>query len=171
MTIKTAQFVRKPFYVDGVQVTTENIQEVAEWCRGNIVTLADSSVNRGNQFIDVRVQRPLNPRQHQAYPGDWILSFNGQFKVYTPKAFEKSFDPVVAGHLHGKIDVEEAQEELKNVYGNSEEPRVDNVFEDQPDSPLEELLTVDEVAEETGLSTDEVVDQPKPGVTPILKFE
>jgi hypothetical protein len=44
-------------------------------------------------YISVRVAYPINPRQTQAYLGDWVLKSGKSFKVYTNSAFEKSFIP------------------------------------------------------------------------------
>lgn len=84
--MKTAKFIRKPFEVDAVQVTTENINDVAKWCQGEVRTDSD-----GKEFIKVRVMRVIDERQTQAYVGDWVLYAGTGYKVYTPKAFQKSF--------------------------------------------------------------------------------
>lgn len=85
--IQTDKYVRKPFEVEAVEVTEENIEDVAEWCQGTLM-----SDNR--PFIKVRVARALNERQTKAYPGDWVLYAGTGFKVYTPKAFHKTFEPL-----------------------------------------------------------------------------
>lgn len=85
--INPSKFLRKPFYVDAVRVTEENIEEVAEWCEGEV-----RSAEKG-RYIKVRVRRPLNVRQTCAHIGDWVLSAGSGFKVYTPKGFKESFDP------------------------------------------------------------------------------
>lgn len=87
MTVETTKYVRKPFEVEAVQVTEENIEEVKDWCQG---TLLVEDNNR--KFIKVRVARALNERQTKAYPGDWVLYAGTGFKVYTTKAFQKTFD-------------------------------------------------------------------------------
>lgn len=90
MTIQTQKFARKPFYVDAIQVTEENMQQVAQWCDGTI-----QGTDAGENFIKVKVNRPLNERQTQAFVNDWILFMSGGgFKIYTPKAFNHSFELV-----------------------------------------------------------------------------
>ena len=81
------KYLRKPFEVDGVQVTDENIYEVAKWCNGDVMTEGKT------KYIKVRVEHVLNERQTKAFAGDWVLSAVTGYKVYTEKAFEKSFDP------------------------------------------------------------------------------
>lgn len=91
--MKTEKFARKPFYVDVVQVTEENMAEVAEWCMGDVCTTEkpDGTVEH---YIRVRVARPLTDRQTKAYPGDRVLYAGKGFKVYTPRAFTANFEKV-----------------------------------------------------------------------------
>jgi len=98
--MKTVKYARKPIYVDVVQVTAESMEEVAEWCKGLIQTNAD-----GEYFVKVKVHRPRSNRQTEAFVGDYILYSNTGFKVYTPKAFKKSFEKV---HKLTKAQADEA---------------------------------------------------------------
>lgn len=86
--IQASKFVRKPFFVDAVLVTAENIRDVAEWCNGE-VRIDDNS----RAFIKVRVVRPLNERQTMAFVGDWVLYAGTGYKVYSSKAFVQVFEP------------------------------------------------------------------------------
>ena len=90
MTIETTKYARKPFYVDAVQVTAENMEEVAKWCQGSVQLNDKDSKN----FIKVRVHRPLTEKQTEAYVGDWVLYAGTGYKVYTDKAFHNSFEKV-----------------------------------------------------------------------------
>lgn len=94
--MKTHKFARKPFYVDAVRVSEENIEEVAAWCQGEILTevVEGDPQTKGQKYIKVRVHRPLTDRQTKAFVGDWVLYAGTGFKVYTPKAFDKSFEKV-----------------------------------------------------------------------------
>jgi hypothetical protein len=99
MTIETQKFARKPFFVDAVQVTEENMEEVAKWCQGDILTdpkalTAPETSGEENPYVKVRVHRPLSDKQTKAFVGDWVLYAGTGFKVYTDKAFEKSFEEV-----------------------------------------------------------------------------
>lgn len=87
--MKTHKFARKPFYVDAVRVSEANIAEVAEWAEGSVEKTED-----GQAHVKVKVHRPLTERQTQAFIGDWVLFAGTGFKVYTPKAFDKSFEKV-----------------------------------------------------------------------------
>lgn len=100
MSIKTEGYSRKPFHVDAIQVTAENMEEVAAWCGGKIRTsnrvIRDDNnkvVDRKEvSFIKVNVHRSLNERQTKGYVGDWILLSDGGVKVYTERAFERAFE-------------------------------------------------------------------------------
>lgn len=93
MSITTNTYVRKPIYVDAVQVTEENFDTIAGWCGGEIKETM-SLRNRPVRFIHVPVTRPQTERQEQARVGDWILTSERGYKVYTPKAFTVAFDKV-----------------------------------------------------------------------------
>lgn len=87
----TKKYERKPFYIDAVQVTDENIQEVAEWCHGLLHHIDGDDPK--SLFIKVDVKNPLSSRQTQAFAGDWVLSSKSGFKVYTDRAFKANFIP------------------------------------------------------------------------------
>jgi hypothetical protein len=97
--IETSKYVRKPFYVDAVQVSAENMNDVAAWCSGDIQA-SDKS-----KFIKVDVAKPISERQTMAFAGDWILSAGPGFKVYTNRAFQNSFEAVNDGMvLHASAE-------------------------------------------------------------------
>lgn len=86
------KYARKPFYVDVVEVSENNMEMVANWCEGTIKT--EGRGENARRYIKVSVQSPMNERQTKAFAGDFLLHSSSGFKVYTPKAFEKSFDKV-----------------------------------------------------------------------------
>ena len=96
----TTKYVRKPLFVDAVQVTEQNFADIARWCFGEIGNIDESPVDRSadvqptKQYIHVRVHNPKNPRQTKAFVGDWILYTERGYKVYTTKAFQANFDLV-----------------------------------------------------------------------------
>ncbi len=105
MTLKIEHYTRKPFPVEAVQVTEENLNEVAEWCGGDIHASTKTLRNDAGEetskiklpFIKVDVHRPLNDRQTKAFVGDWVLKSESGFKVYTLKAFDNSFQKKFVG--------------------------------------------------------------------------
>jgi hypothetical protein len=84
---ETSRYARKPFYIDAIQVTKDNLKEVAEWCNGDIRIDSEN-----NKYIRVRVYLPKNEQQTKAYVGHWVLFAGTGYKVYTPKAFASSFE-------------------------------------------------------------------------------
>lgn len=124
MPLQIADYVRKPFAVQAVEVTAENIHEVAKWCGGKVKesNLTKTGGREGHQeYIKVPVNKPLNDRQTRAYYGDWVLlPKEGQgvdgFKVYTPKAFAGSFEKQVqdmletVGRMEARAQAEEREE-------------------------------------------------------------
>ena len=102
--LKTERYVRDPFYVDAVQITSANMEDVAKWCNGDVRSSAkgdpdiETTLDPTNdktrvpeKYIKVRVVRPANDRQTMAFVGDWILYAGTGYKVYTDRAFQKSF--------------------------------------------------------------------------------
>lgn len=97
MAITTEKYVRKPLYVDAVRITPENFEEICVWCQGtveqeNLENPATTYKVNARRFIRVRVHNPKNPRQSQAFVGDWLLYTERGYKVYTNKAFHSAFD-------------------------------------------------------------------------------
>ena len=94
LMIEANKYQRVPFSVLAIQVTGENLSDIAEWCDGQVK--ATGKVEKGIQtpFVKVQVKRPLNVRQTQAFVGDWVLWNGTGFKVYTDSAFKKCFEEV-----------------------------------------------------------------------------
>lgn len=83
--------IRKSFPVKVIKVTPENMEEVAEWCGGQIRYVTQKGTKNKVPFIQVKVQGTATPRQKTAFAGDRVLNMGNGFKVYTPKAFENNF--------------------------------------------------------------------------------
>lgn len=84
--IETHRYSRKPFDVDAVQVTPENMDLVASWTGGSV-----KSDDGGIKYINIDVHRAATDRQMMAYENDWVLFAGQGFKIYTNTAFKKSF--------------------------------------------------------------------------------
>lgn len=83
MEIKKAR--RKSFDVDYVEVTEDNIREVATWCLGKV------GGSGRDRFIRLNDKNAINVRQNKAFIGDFVLESETGFKSYSRKAFHKSF--------------------------------------------------------------------------------
>lgn len=90
--ITTTLYIRKPLYVDAVQITGANFDEIATWCQGEVLQDEVPGKGTGKKYIKVRVHNPKNPRQTKAFVGDWLLYTERGYKIYTNKAFHASFD-------------------------------------------------------------------------------
>ena len=109
MTVKIEKFVRKPFFIDAVQVTADNVEAVATWCQGEVRKFKDSKGKVTDEYVKVRVHRPLNERQTKAYVGDWVLYAGSGFKVYTVKAFNSSFEMCGIDEKQKLVELSEGQ--------------------------------------------------------------
>lgn len=110
-------YARRPFTVQAVRVTENNIGTVASWCGGEVHSSRFAKDGRvsNKSFIKVLVQRPMNEKQTQAFVGDWVLRHSdGSWKVYIDKAFQAIFALVPT-----VVDIEVTENELKDpsVYG------------------------------------------------------
>lgn len=88
MTLKIKQASRKTFDVDFVEVTAENMEEVADWCGGKMT----NSQNDGGPYIKITDKMAVNSRQTKAFAGDLILKSPNGFKIYSKTSFRRSFD-------------------------------------------------------------------------------
>lgn len=95
VAIATQKYVRKPFLADAIQVTAENMEELAQWCGGSIQTEKRGHGKPDARYIKVDVKSPLNDRQTKAYGDDWLVFSKGGFKVYTNRAFHACFEDYV----------------------------------------------------------------------------
>jgi len=102
-------YVRKPFNVDAKRVTSANLEELAELCGGTI------QHDTKGKCIEVPVKKVLDRSQRLAHPGDWLLKYQGGWKVYNNRAFRSSFDQV---HESSKT-AGEALDGLTNIFQSS----------------------------------------------------
>ncbi|MET0786541.1 MAG: hypothetical protein ABWY25_07545 [Paenisporosarcina sp.] len=76
-------FVRKPFVVDAVEVTSENISEVAKYV-GDLREKED-----GTPYI--LVDRRLVPNVFRVYPGFFMTKMGENVRCYSRKIFKEQF--------------------------------------------------------------------------------
>lgn len=86
-------FMRRPFFVQVVQVTEKNMRDVARWANGQIRTTNQTPKLK---YVYIHVRVPLTKKQTQAFVGDWVLRSQSDdgvvsFKIYSDKAFHKAF--------------------------------------------------------------------------------
>lgn len=78
-----AQYVRKPFVVDAVLITEENIAEIAE-----LVGLLRHK-DDGSPFI--QVDKRLVPNVYRVYPGFWLTKMAENYRCYSGRVFLDQF--------------------------------------------------------------------------------
>ena len=76
-------FVRKPFTVEAVEITNENIAELAEF----IGTLRER--DNGQKFI--QVDRRAVPNVFRVYPGFWMTKMGDNVRCYSKRIFKDQF--------------------------------------------------------------------------------
>lgn len=128
MEIKT--FDRKPFSVQAVQVTRENMREVAEWCGGKVETKETPTKNgtKREKYVKVPTTKPMNEKQTQAFASDWVLLSEKKFKVYTHRAFVHTFqEQLVYTEADAKAQLgeepvyEEPRQPAGNIFSNAQD--------------------------------------------------
>lgn len=101
-------FVRKPLYINAVQVTDENMEEIVEYFsdQGARIEVEDD----GTRYIKIDVKIIVNKRLTMAKVGDWVTMStlpvvrNGKvetktsLRVFLNKAFKKDFEATGENH-------------------------------------------------------------------------
>lgn len=92
--MQTQMFMSKPFEVNAVQITLENIDEVASWSGGTIEQMTVKLVGAETQLPCIRLDSRGNHRNpnFKACLGYWIVERKGNFRIYKPHQFEQAFD-------------------------------------------------------------------------------
>lgn len=77
-------FVRKPFTVEAVQVTPENIAEIAEFV-GELATREEDGT------VYIKVNKKKIPNVFQVFVGYWVTKMGSNIRCYSPKVFAQQF--------------------------------------------------------------------------------
>lgn len=80
------EFIRKPFVVEAVEITEENITELA-----SLVGEIDYT-DSGRPFI--RVDKSLVPNISRVYPGYYLTRYRDKIHCWSPAVFEEQFAEV-----------------------------------------------------------------------------
>lgn len=110
--METKQYTRKPFPVSAVQVTLQNIEEVAQWCNGTIEYRPTKMMGTITDLPVIRL-KGLGDKDFEAALGFWVVELKGSFRSYKPAAFEGTFDElpqVVTGEEGTPERLQEAEE-------------------------------------------------------------
>jgi hypothetical protein len=80
------EFVRKPFIVEAMEITRDNITEVAKYI-GDVEESED-----GSKFI--RVDHKLVPNVTRVYPGFYMTRMGDYIRCYSRRVFFEQFTPL-----------------------------------------------------------------------------
>jgi hypothetical protein len=108
--MKTTKFKYRPQFVEAVQVTRENMNEVMVWCEGEI---------RGgptNQHIWVHVYRARTKRQRMAFIGDWVIFTGRVWKIYTAEAFKGVFEDASLDSPEPGLQILSSMQDMTPMY-------------------------------------------------------
>lgn len=78
-------FVRKPFRIQAIQITEENIELFADLIGDNVVRKED---NGTHYFL---ANRQLVRTINRVKVGYWVTKMNEQYRVYVPEVFDSLF--------------------------------------------------------------------------------
>lgn len=77
-----SNFIRKPFTVEAVEITVENIEEIAN-------LIGELREKDGAPFI--MINRRLVPNVSRAFPGWFVTQLGDNYRCYSPKVFKDQF--------------------------------------------------------------------------------
>lgn len=132
MTISTQRYIQKP--VDAIRITDENIEQVATWCHGEVKTKYENTWNQKvhhPKYIELSISHPTGRRTARAFPGDWIVSAKGTFKVYNDRAFSGTFNLAPDSEAIRNLVQEAMGESVKITiaYGYTQQQKIKNLGE------------------------------------------
>jgi uncharacterized protein involved in type VI secretion and phage assembly len=112
--MEPSAYQRKPFRVQAIQVTDDNLTELAEWCGGE-VRLEEDGFDAFKSYVDVPIAKPAGRYRLQrvrAYVGDWLvrLTEDNVFKIYKTRSFLEIFEEVLTDVDEYKAVLEMLQE-------------------------------------------------------------
>lgn len=94
MPVVTATYERKTFRVEAVRVTSENLEEIAEWCGGRVIP---ERIGYSRTFVQIPIgHNGLNVIH--AFVGNWVtcLVKTKSFRVYKEKSFLEAFRGIMS---------------------------------------------------------------------------
>ena len=94
-------FVRRPFIVTAIQITAENIDELAPLV---------GEVKEGENGKYIALDRRIIPNIRKAFIGWWITKLDDNVRCYSPKVFDQEFtqyEDAWAGWFETTTEVED----------------------------------------------------------------
>lgn len=91
-------YTRKPFTVEAVEITDENMEEVAKF-------IGTIEIREEDQVRYIEVDRRLIPNLYRVYTGFFLTKLGDKTRCYSPRAFKKQFELVEDNGLELTTDV------------------------------------------------------------------
>lgn len=106
--METNEYIRKPFTVTAVEVTFENINEVAEWCKGTVAMENTRLLGTETKLpvIKLKGQGDSRGKEFTATLGCYIVELKGAFRIYKQVQFFQSFEQKVPLQEENKADAD-----------------------------------------------------------------
>jgi len=82
--MEMTEFIRKPFLIEAIQITEENIFELAK-------KIGTVHYDEETNAPYIQVDRRLIPNLYRVYPGYWLTKFGNKSRCYAGKVFEEEF--------------------------------------------------------------------------------
>lgn len=105
--IEIKKYISKPTTVEAIQITKDNMAEVADWCAGEVRTHKDEH-GKIEKYVKVKVWRAQSEKLSQGFIGNWVLKRGTGYKVYTDKAFKSGYTDGASIPMVEDGDVNEA---------------------------------------------------------------
>lgn len=78
------EFVRRPFKVEAVRITAENIDEIA-------ALIGEVKIHNKTKEKFILLDKRIVPSMARAFVGWWVTRFNDNLRVYSHKIFQEQF--------------------------------------------------------------------------------
>ena len=93
--MKIEKFVKKPIPVEMVQITNDNVVEVAVWCGGKSLTVGKPGAFPDQNWIYCGIEIKTREGKVRAKAGDFIAKgIEGEFYPIGKEIHEKTYDKV-----------------------------------------------------------------------------
>ena len=83
-------YTRRPFVVEAMEITDENIEEVAKMIGIN------GEVREKDDIKFIAVDKRIVPNIHRATAGWWLTRMGDNLRCYSPKIFNEQFELATA---------------------------------------------------------------------------
>lgn len=146
------EYDRRAFSVNAVEVTMQNVQEVAEWCGGTVGEVKTKLVGAWTMLpmIELNGSGESKGRVFKALLGHYVVELNGSFRVYKPQTFRALFVKKELKDLEEKLLNEPDDSPIYETDGSPDTVRdaTDGVYQDDSYTQIEpeiETLTPEQL--------------------------